>query len=68
MVKSFHNYFGLNEDAASELVTLNQQEADAMKVVNDAQIKLTEIREKIKAATIKQAEEQKLAAAQAPTA
>jgi hypothetical protein len=68
MVKSFHNYFGLNEDAASELVTLNQQEADAMKVVNDAQIKLTEIREKIKAATVKQAEEQKLAAAQAPTA
>ena len=64
MVKSFQNYFGLNEDAASELVTLNQQEADAMKVVNDAQIKLTEIREKIKA---KQAEEQKLAA-QAPTA
>jgi hypothetical protein len=68
MVKSFHNYFGLNEDAASELVTLNQQEADAMKVVNDAQIKLTEIREKIKATTVKQAEEQKLAAAQAPTA
>jgi hypothetical protein len=68
MVKSFHNYFGLNEDVASELVTLNQQEADAMKVVNDAQIKLTEIKEKIKAATAKQAEEQKLAAAQAPTA
>lgn len=67
MVKSFQNYFGLNEDAASELVTLNQQEADAMKVVNDAQIKLTEIREKIKAATAKQAEEQKAAAAQAPT-
>jgi hypothetical protein len=67
MVKSFQNYFGLNEDAASELVTLNQQEADAMKVVNDAQIKLTEIREKIKATTAKQAEEQKLAAAQAPT-
>lgn len=68
MVKSFHNYFGLNEDAASELVTLNQQEADAMKVVNDAQIKLTEIKEKIKATTAKQAEEQRLAAAQAPTA
>jgi len=38
-----------------------------MKVVNDAQIKLTAIREKIKATTAKQAEEQKLAAAQAPT-
>jgi hypothetical protein len=67
MVKSFQNYFGLNEDAAADLVTLNQQEADAMKIVNDAQVKLTEIRAKIKAATVKQAEEQKLAAAQAPT-
>jgi hypothetical protein len=67
MVKSFQNYFSVNEDAATELVTLNQQEAEAMKVVNDAQIKLTEIREKIKATTAKQAEEQKLAAAQAPT-
>lgn len=68
MVKSFHNYFGLNEDVASELVTLNQQEADAMKVVNDAQIKLTEIKAKITATTAKMAEEQRLAAAQAPTA
>ena len=67
MIKSFQNYFGLNEDAATELVTLNQQEADAMKKVNDAQVKLTEIRAKIKDATVKQAEEQKLAAAQAPT-
>jgi hypothetical protein len=67
MVKSFQNYFGLNEDAAADLVTLNQQEADAMKIVNDAQVKLTEIRAKIKDATVKQAEEQKLAAAQAPT-
>jgi len=67
MVKSFQNYFGLNEDAASELVTLNQQEADAMKVVNDAQIKLAEIQQKIKDATVKQAEEQKAAAAQAST-
>jgi hypothetical protein len=67
MVKSFQNYFSVNEDAATELVTLNQQEAEAMKVVNDAQIKLTAIREKIKATTAKQAEEQKLAAAQAPT-
>ena len=49
------------------MVTLNQQEADAMKIVNDAQVKLTEIRAKIKDATVKQAEEQKLAAAQAPT-
>jgi hypothetical protein len=67
MVKSFQNYFGLNEDAAADLVTLNQQEADAMKIVNDAQIKLNDIRAKIKEATLKQAEEQKAAAAQAPT-
>ena len=67
MVKSFQNYFNVNEDVATELVTLNQQEADAMKVVNDAQIKLTEIREKIKAAIVKQEEEKKLVAAQAPT-
>ena len=67
MIKSFQNYFGLNEDAATELVTLNQQEADAMKKVNDAQVELKKIQDQIKVTTAKQAEEQKAAAAQAPT-
>lgn len=74
MIKSFQNYFGLNEDAAADLVTLNQQEADAMKIVNDAQVKLTEIRAKIADVTAaeterkqKEAEAAKMAAAQAPT-
>ena len=30
MVKSFQNYFGLNEDASADLVALNQQEAAAL--------------------------------------
>lgn len=69
MIKSFQNYFGVNEDAAADLVTLNQQEADAMKKVNDAQVELKKIQELIKAATLKKAEEDKAAAAQAtPTA
>ena len=62
MVKSFQNYFSVNEDAASELVTLNQQEADAMKKVNDAQVELKKIQDQI---TAKEAEVQKAAAAQA---
>lgn len=68
MVKSFQKYFGLNEDAAADLVTLNQQEAVAMKKVNDAQIELKKIQDQIKIVTVKKAEEAKLAAAQAPTA
>ena len=40
MVKSFQNYFGLNEDAAADLVALNQQEATAMQKVLDAQKEL----------------------------
>ena len=66
MVKSFENYFGLNEDAATELVTLNQQEAEAMKKVNDAQIELKKIQDQIKATTVKKAEEDKAKVAQAP--
>jgi hypothetical protein len=75
MVKSFQNYFGLNEDAAADLVALNQQEAAAMQKVLDAQKELDAIKLKIadvtKAKTEedkKKAEAAKLAAAQAPTA
>jgi hypothetical protein len=75
MVKSFQNYFGLNEDAAADLVALNQQEAAAMQKVLDAQKELDAIKLKIadvtKAKTEedkKKAEAAKLAAAQAPAA
>jgi hypothetical protein len=75
MVKSFQNYFGLNEDAAADLVALNQQEAAAMQKVLDSQKELDAIKLKIadvtKAKTEedkKKAEAAKLAAAQAPTA
>jgi hypothetical protein len=75
MVKSFQNYFGLNEDAAADLVALNQQEATAMQKVLDAQKELDAIKLKIAEATKakteedkKNAEAAKLTAAQAPTA
>lgn len=75
MVKSFQNYFGLNEDASADLVALNQQEAAAMQKVLDAQKELDAIKLKIAEATKvkteedkKKAEAAKLAAAQAPTA
>ena len=75
MVKSFQNYFGLNEDAAADLVALNQQEAAAMQKVLDAQKELDAIKLKIADVTKvkteedkKNAEAAKLAAAQAPTA
>ena len=75
MVKSFQNYFGLNEDAAADLVALNTQEAAAMQKALDAQKELDAIRLKIAEATKlkteedkKKAEAAKLAAAQAPTA
>jgi hypothetical protein len=75
MVKSFQNYFGLNEDAAADLVALNQQEAAAMQKVLDAQKELDAIKLKIADANKakmeedkKKAETAKLAAAQAPTA
>jgi hypothetical protein len=75
MVKSFQNYFGLNEDAAADLVALNQQEAAAMQKVLDAQKELDAIKLKIADVTKvkteedkKNAEAAKLAAAQAPNA
>jgi len=75
MVKSFQNYFGLNEDAAADLVMLNQQEAAAMQKALEAQKELDAIKLKIAEATKlkteedkKKAEAAKLAAAQAPTA
>jgi hypothetical protein len=76
MIKSFQNYFGLNEDAAADLVALNQQEATAMQKVLDSQKELDAIRLKIAEANKikteeedkKKAEAAKLAAAQAPTA
>lgn len=75
MVKSFQNYFGLNEDAAADLVALNQQEATAMQKVLDSQKELDAIRLKIAEATKikneedkKKAEAAKAAAAQAPIA
>lgn len=75
MIKSFQTYFGLNEDAAADLVALNQQEAAAMQKVLDAQKELDAIKLKIAEATKakteedkKKAEAAKLAAAQAPTA
>ena len=75
MIKSFQNYFGLNEDASADLVALNQQEASAMQKVLDSQKELDAIKLKIadvtKAKTEedkKKAEAAKLAAAQAPTA
>ncbi len=75
MIKSFQNYFGLNEDAAADLVALNQQEATAMQKVLDAQKELDAIKLKIAEANKakmeedkKKAEAAKLAAAQAPTA
>jgi hypothetical protein len=75
MVKSFQNYFGLNEDASADLVALNQQEAAAMQKALDAQTELDAIKLKIAEATKakteedkKKAEAAKLAAAQAPTA
>ena len=75
MVKSFQNYFGLNEDAAADLVALNQQEATAMQKVLDAQKELDAIKLKIADANKakmeedkKKADAAKLAAAQAPTA
>jgi hypothetical protein len=75
MVKSFQNYFGLNEDAAADLVALNQQEATAMQKVLDAQKELDAIKLKIAEATKakteedkKNAEAAKLTAAQAPNA
>jgi len=75
MVKSFQNYFGLNEDAAADLVALNQQEATAMQKVLDAQKELDVVKLKIAEVTKlkteedkKKAEAAKAAAAQAPTA
>jgi hypothetical protein len=75
MVKSFQNYFGLNEDASADLVALNQQEASAMQKVLDSQKELDAIKLKIADATAakteedkKKAEAAKMAAAQAPTA
>ena len=75
MIKSFQNYFGLNEDASADLVALNQQEASAMQKVLDSQKELDAIKLKIadvtKAKTEedkKKAEAAKLAAAQAPAA
>jgi hypothetical protein len=75
MVKSFQNYFGLNEDAAADLVALNQQEATAMQKVLDSQKELDAIRLKIAEANKvkteedkKKAEAAKLTAAQAPVA
>ena len=75
MIKSFQNYFGLNEDASADLVALNQQEATAMQKVLDSQKELDAIKLKIadvtKAKTEedkKKAEAAKLAAAQAPAA
>ena len=75
MVKSFQNYFGLNEDAAADLVALNQQEAAAMQKVLDSQKELDAIKLKIAEVTKakteedkKKAEAAKLAAAQAPAA
>ena len=75
MVKSFQNYFGLNEDASADLVALNQQEATAMQKVLDSQKELDAIKLKIAEATKakteedkKKAEAAKLTAAQAPTA
>lgn len=75
MVKSFQNYFGLNEDAATDLVTLNTQEAVAMQKVNDAQKELDAIRLKITEVTKlkneedkKKADAAKAAALQAPIA
>ena len=75
MVKSFQNYFGLNEDASADLVALNQQEAAAMQKALDAQTELDAIKLKIAEATKakteedkKKAEAAKLAAEQAPTA
>jgi hypothetical protein len=75
MVKSFQNYFGLNEDAAADLVALNQQEATAMQKVLDAQKELDVVKLKIAEVTKlkteedkKKAEAAKTAAAQAPTA
>jgi hypothetical protein len=72
MVKSFQNYFGLNEDAAADLVALNQQEAAAMQKVLDAQKELDAIKLKIADANKakmeedkKKADAAKLAAAQA---
>lgn len=75
MVKSFQNYFGLNEDASADLVALNQQEATAMQKVLDSQKELDAIKLKIADATAAKTEEDKkkaeaanMAAAQAPTA
>lgn len=75
MVKSFQNYFGLNEDASADLVALNQQEAAAMQKVLDAQKELDAIKLKIAEITKvkieedkKKAEAAKLAAAQAQPA
>jgi hypothetical protein len=75
MVKSFQNYFGLNEDASADLVALNQQEATAMQKVLTAQKELDAIKLKIAEVTKvkteedkKKAEAAKLAAAQAPIA
>lgn len=75
MIKSFQTYFGLNEDAAADLVTLNQQEATAMQKVLDAQKELDAVKLKIAEVTKlkteedkKKAEAAKAAAAQAPTA
>jgi hypothetical protein len=75
MIKSFQNYFGLNEDASADLVALNQQEATAMQKVLDSQKELDAIKLKIADATAakteedkKKAEAAKMAAAQAPTA
>jgi hypothetical protein len=75
MIKSFQNYFGLNEDASADLIALNQQEASAMQKVLDSQKELDAIKLKIADATAakteedkKKAEAAKMAAAQAPTA
>jgi len=72
MIKSFQNYFGLNEDASADLVALNQQEATAMQKVLDSQKELDAIKLKIADAIAakteedkKKAEADKLAAAQA---
>ena len=72
MVKSFQNYFGLNEDASADLVALNQQEAAAMQKALDAQteldaikLKIAEITKVIAEENKKKAEADKLAAAQA---
>lgn len=74
MVKSFQNYFGLNEDASADLIALNQQEVAAMQKRDAAQKELDAIKLKIVDVTNlkttedkKKADAAKAAAAQAPS-